>query len=54
MVQQAMGENVVGAIPEIARTMARNEVKPEAEHNANAVYFDLFGLHMVRRFANLE
>lgn len=46
---QAMGENVVGAIPEIARTLARHEVKPEAEYNAPAVYFDLFGLYMVRK-----
>lgn len=46
---QAMGENVVGAIPEMARTLARHEIKPEAEYNANAVYFDLFGLYMVSR-----
>ena len=46
---QAMGENVLGAIPEIARTLARHEVKPEAEYNAPAVYFDLFGLYMVRK-----
>ena len=45
---QAMGENVLGAVPELARTLARHEVKPEAEYNANAVYFDLFGLYMVR------
>ena len=44
-----MGENVLGAVPELARTLARHEVKPEAEYNANAVYFDLFGLYMVRR-----
>jgi hypothetical protein len=42
-----MGENVLGAVPELARTLARHEVKPEAEYNANAVYFDLFGLYMV-------
>ena len=46
---QAMGENVLGAVPELARTLARHEVKPEAEYNANAVFFDLFGLYMVRR-----
>ena len=45
---QAMGENVLGAVPELARTLARHEIKPEAEYNANAVYFDLFGLYMVR------
>lgn len=40
---------MLGAVPELARTLARHEVKPEAEYNANAVYFDLFGLYMVRR-----
>jgi hypothetical protein len=43
-----MGENVLGAVPELARTLARHEIKPEAEYNANAVYFDLFGLYMVK------
>lgn len=48
---QAMGENVLGAVPELAHTLARHEIKPEAEYNASAVYFDLFGLYMVSTVA---
>ncbi len=45
---QAMGDNVLAALPEFARQLAHHETQPDTVGNESNVFFDLYGLYMVR------
>lgn len=45
---QAMGDNVVAAVPEFARQLQHHETQPDsADDESTNVFFDLYGLYMV-------
>lgn len=44
---QAMGDNLVAAVPEFTRILAEHAAAPESHPDSKAIYFDVLGAYMV-------